>query len=82
MAELYGYFEVRGKGHFFLPSELIPHYLEKGKKCPLPSYRLVGTAPNGRLLGSALPSPGYPTPLGSVPQGDGRAAQGVGAFRG
>ena len=66
MAELYGYFEVRGKGHFFLPSELIPHYLEKGKKCPLPSYRLVGTAPNGRLLGSALPSPGYPAPLGSV----------------
>lgn len=35
--------------HFYLPCEITPCYLWKGKKLPMPSYRFVGTTSKGRL---------------------------------
>lgn len=50
-----------------LHREFNPSYLRKRKCSPLPfSYGIVGTSPNRKLFGLALPCYGYPAPLGSV----------------
>lgn len=61
-------------GKFSLPCEFSPHYHGKGK-CLTTSYRPAGTTSTGRLFGLALASPRYPSPLGSVPWGQGSVVQ-------